>query len=138
MMDLKGVRAITICQPWAWAIIEGKKRYENRNWPSKIRGPVLIHAGKGRKWLHGIDWMREQGFACPDAKNLTFGAIVGVVQMVDCLPVEECGGDPFASGPWCHVYEGSVRLNEPVPARGALSYWKPTRELIEAVEKQLS
>ncbi len=40
------MRALTIRQPWAWAITCGLKRVENRTWSTNYRGPLLIHAGK--------------------------------------------------------------------------------------------
>jgi hypothetical protein len=41
------VRAITVRQPWAWAIARGKKNIENRSQSTKHRGTLLIHAGQG-------------------------------------------------------------------------------------------
>ena len=41
------MRAISIRQPWAWAILHAGKRIENRDWRGcSYRGPVLIHAAK--------------------------------------------------------------------------------------------
>ena len=39
------MKAITIKQPWAWAIIFAGKDIENRTWHTHDRGPLLIHAG---------------------------------------------------------------------------------------------
>ena len=39
------MKALTIRQPWADAIVHGTKRTENRTWKTTHRGPVLIHAG---------------------------------------------------------------------------------------------
>jgi hypothetical protein len=47
------VKALTICQPYAELIARGQKRVENREWPTRYRGPLLIHAGKSREWLSG-------------------------------------------------------------------------------------
>jgi len=41
------MKAISIRQPWAWLIVNGYKDIENRSWPTKFRGRVLIHASKG-------------------------------------------------------------------------------------------
>ena len=38
--------ALSIQQPWAWLIVNGFKDVENRDWPTKIRGIVGVHAGK--------------------------------------------------------------------------------------------
>lgn len=39
------MKTITIKQPWAFLIVKGIKPIENRTWPTKFRGRVLIHAG---------------------------------------------------------------------------------------------
>lgn len=41
------IRALTVRQPWAWAIVHGGKPVENRtrNIAGGYRGPVAIHAG---------------------------------------------------------------------------------------------
>lgn len=38
-------RALTIRNPWAWAIINGHKDVENRSWQTDYRGQLYIHAG---------------------------------------------------------------------------------------------
>ena len=38
------VRAITIRQPYARAIVKKGKRIENRTWSTKSRGDLFIHA----------------------------------------------------------------------------------------------
>ena len=39
------LRALTIRQPWAWAIAAGFKKVENRGWLPSYRGLVAIHSG---------------------------------------------------------------------------------------------
>lgn len=39
------MRAITVKQPWAWAIAHGGKSIENRSRGTTYRGPLAIHAG---------------------------------------------------------------------------------------------
>jgi ASCH domain len=41
------MKAPSIRQRWAWLIVNGHKDIENRAWPTKFRGRVLIHASKG-------------------------------------------------------------------------------------------
>ena len=38
------MKALTVCQPWAWAIVEGHKSVENRRWSTAYRGLLLIQA----------------------------------------------------------------------------------------------
>lgn len=40
------VKALTIQQPWSWAIATGTKRVENRTWSTTYRGPLINHAGR--------------------------------------------------------------------------------------------
>ena len=40
-----GVRALTVQQPWAWAIVSAGKTTENRTQMWSFRGPLLVHAG---------------------------------------------------------------------------------------------
>ena len=39
------MKALSIRQPWAHRILREGKDIENRDWPTRYRGPVLIHAG---------------------------------------------------------------------------------------------
>src|SRR5580765_3071606 len=40
------MKALSIRQPWAWLIVNGHKPVENRSWPTKYTGKLLIHAGQ--------------------------------------------------------------------------------------------
>lgn len=57
MVKTVTLRALTIRQPWAWAIIHGGKDIENRSWNTKHRGPLVIHAGMG--FDKGVESMTE-------------------------------------------------------------------------------
>jgi hypothetical protein len=41
------MKALTLTQPYATLIAIGAKRIETRNWSTRYRGPLAIHAGKG-------------------------------------------------------------------------------------------
>ncbi|MCU1592441.1 MAG: 8, gp08 [Frankiales bacterium] len=41
------MKALTVRQPWAWAIATGAKTVENRTRGTAYRGPLAIHAGLG-------------------------------------------------------------------------------------------
>ncbi len=68
-------KALSIRQPWAHRILHEGKDVENRQWPTRFRGPVLIHAGKG------VD-SDDREDVTPDMPR---GGIVGVVEIVDCV-----------------------------------------------------
>lgn len=122
------MKAITICQPYASAFFMAesrRKRPENRDWPTAYRGPLLIHAGKSRAWMDDFD---NPMFDSLREIEMPFGCIIGMVELAACLSIdaycERFGDDPWAIGPWCHVYEHPELFREPIPYRGALGIFE--------------
>ncbi|GAA4075654.1 ASCH domain-containing protein [Nocardioides kongjuensis] len=83
------MKALTVQQPWAWAIVHGGKTIENRTQAWKYRGPLAIHAG-ARLSQRGCDVVPEilaetRGCQVGDylGEELTYGAIIGVARLVD-------------------------------------------------------
>lgn len=112
------MKTLSVQQPWAELIVAGRKKIENRTWSTNYRGPLLIHAGKSRNWLAQVN-ADDLGI---DVATLTFGAIVGVVDLTDCIPPStpsEWDADPFASGPYLWVLANARRLT-PIPCVGKL------------------
>src|SRR5262245_15118449 len=72
------LKILSIRRPWAYLITRGSKNIENRVWPTKYRGPLLIQASLT------ID--RE---ACREHKlfseELETGGVVGMAEIVDCV-----------------------------------------------------
>lgn len=58
----------------------------------------------------------------PDWDQLDFGALVGVVDVVDCVPIGEIAGDPFAVGPWCWRL-ANASVIKPRPWKGQVSFF---------------
>lgn len=83
--------ALSIRQPWAWHILHSGKDIENRDWPTKFRGRVLVHAAKGctrDEWENGNDPLWHCGgptIELPALAELPRGGIVGSVEIVDCV-----------------------------------------------------
>lgn len=121
-------KCLTICQPWAFAVLHARKRVENRSWPTGYRGPLLIHAGKSRQWFdsHSVATISDAAGrpATPDAAGMHYGAIVGRCTLVGCERVERLvhgphlGDERFIEGPWCWVLADVEALDRPVPWRG--------------------
>ncbi len=122
------MKALSVCQPWAWAIVAGIKTVENRSRPTRHRGPLAIHASKSRRYLAG-DYARLLP-GLPSVEQLDYGALVGVVEVGDCVPVAEVEGDPFAVGPWCWLLRG-VRRIRPVPFKGQVGLFTVPDRLME-------
>ena len=90
------MKAITIKQPWASLIVSGLKDIENRTWscPKKYLGKrVLIHAAKtsvkeGWSALNGMQIKKvskHKDKLYGDNEDLPKGAIIGSVEIVDCV-----------------------------------------------------
>lgn len=86
--------AISVRQPWAYLICAGLKDIENRTWklPEKYKGQrVLIHAGKTR-YVNPFDLLTNEQYDSISqdkriemANDMEFGAIIGSVEIVDCV-----------------------------------------------------
>jgi hypothetical protein len=121
------MKALSVCQPWAWAIVSGLKKVENRWRRTNHRGPLVIHASRSRRYLAG-DYSRLLP-SLPPVEQLDFGALVGVVEVEDCVPVAEVEGDPFAVGPWCWLLAGARRIR-PVAFKGQVGLFDVPDQLV--------
>lgn len=94
---LRRAVALSIRQPWAHLIIYAGKDVENREWPTRVRGRVLIHASKTMtrgdyeacaaycSHLPYGTLPTDFWFPTFDALKSQCGGIVGVMNIVDCV-----------------------------------------------------
>lgn len=123
------MKAISIRQPWAWAILHAGKRVENRDWPDRMapayRGPILIHAAKGctrGEFEYGAHYIQHaSGVWVPPLATMPRGAIVGTSKLVDVRRNGLTTLDPWAVPGCLGLILDDVRaLPEPIPWKGAL------------------
>lgn len=134
------MRALSIRQPYAWLIIrpditdpeercraygEGRiKDIENRGWPTKVRGHVLIHAGKSYTRAQHTEYMEimreEHDILMPRFEDLLLGGIVGAVNIIDC--VSEHPSRWKDDAPWGFVLANAGPLPFR-PLRGMLGFF---------------
>lgn len=121
--------ALSIRQPWVWAILHAGKDVENRTWPTPRRGRFLIHASKSHDdpgWDECRQIAARTGHALPRADQLQYGGIVGVAEIVDCVPLNNArssfNGNPWAFGPWCFRL-ANARTLEFLPQRGYQNFF---------------
>lgn len=134
------MKAISLTQPWATACVHRWldsgpviKAIETRSWASAYRGQLLIHAAKafpeGPRYF--ANEMILQG-AIP--RTLPLGVIIGIVQMVDCLPTEQLVAEALISatemewgdyspGRFGFVFKDATAFEQSLPCRGALGIW---------------
>ena len=72
------MKALSVQQPWAWAIIHAGKDIENRTWKTRQRGIIAIHAS-GKVQREAILPRRSTK---PQPDDFLCGAIIGVVERV--------------------------------------------------------
>lgn len=90
------MRAISLWQPWATLIAIGAKQYETRSWSIGWRGELAIHAARHSnelpigKMQPFRNVLAAAGFTHPS--ELPLGAVLCVVEVVDCIKVEEIRG----------------------------------------------
>ena len=131
------MRALTLLEPWATLVVLGKKEWETRSWPTKIRERVAIHASKGfpRKNQdicfeeHFFKALRRHGV---EHSRFAPGCVIGFADILDCLRTEdvrdtltadEIAFGDWSDGRWCYRL-GNPETTVPIPARGALNFWR--------------
>ena len=129
------LRAISVRQPWAWAITFGGKTVENRSrrdpWKTAIGERILVHASKSHDSYDDREVMRLAG---TDALPvMPHGALVAQAVVLDVHHANQCR-NPY-SGRYCskwaqpdqwHIVLDDVEpLPSSVPCRGALGLFTP-------------
>lgn len=116
------MKALSIKQPWAELILQGKKKIEIRKWNTKFRGEFYIHASK----TPDKEAMKRFGF-----ESLPYGFIVGKTKLIDVKNYkdkEEFDKDKelhlstFDWGNFGFLLEDVKRI-ERIPAKGNLGFW---------------
>ena len=126
------MKAISIKQPWAWLIVNGAKDVENRNWHSKYRGPLLIHAS--RTWdRNGYDFICDKmDEYLPSKDRLAFGAIIGRVEMIDCIDGPDTLEDPkWFFGEYGFLFEKAEAFPDSIPYKGRLGLFDVPDDIFE-------
>lgn len=144
------MRALTVQQPWAWAIVHGGKDVENRTQAWGYRGPLAIHAGARLSDRSNYALIKALGDAMRDDRwqDLDYGAIIGVVDLVDVHTADWCWGhcSPWAESSYDEhrgrtrrdivhlVLENPRPLEVPIPCKGRLGLWTPPAEVLEQLQ----
>jgi hypothetical protein len=122
------MKVIVIRQPWAWLIVNGFKDIENRTWPTRYRGPLLIQASARRPTTREMDgfrvYARDRGVMLPEEFDL--GGIVGMAQIDDCVSESR---SKWFQGPIGWVL--SKPRNLPfAPLKGRLGLFDPPQKIL--------
>jgi hypothetical protein len=112
--------ALSIRQPWCYAILNLGKDVEKRSWRSGFRVRVIVHASQAFD-PEGLEYLHHAGFVVPEA--LPRGVYVGEVTVTGCVAAAECQS-PWGFGPWCFLLERPVLYSDPVPGKGRLGFYR--------------
>jgi hypothetical protein len=82
------MNAVSILQPDATALLTKQEPAVYSGWQTSHRGPLLIHAAKR---LTGKDAARQD-------LDLVYNALIGVVELADCVQHQHLGADPDEVG----------------------------------------
>jgi len=112
------IKALSIQQPWAWAILHAGKPVENRSWNTSVRGIIAIHAGK-KYDRDGHEWIQDE-FDIAIPTILPVGGIVGTV-VIHRVATEHAS--PWFFGPYGFVLENPKEITF-IPMRGQLGFFE--------------
>jgi len=127
------MKALSIQQPWAWMILYGTKRVENRTWSTKFRGDFLIHAGL-KVDREAMADLESDILAVPEPRPKAHrGGLLGIASVIDCVRVEQIASNEWANGPWCFVLSDIRPFEKPIPWKGELGFFNvPESALAES------
>jgi hypothetical protein len=143
------MKALSIRAPWWWYILHAGKNIENRDWPTRVRGRVLIHASK---WWNEREVAEdiasaEQMFKQSDRPDLFHlnqnaarspillrnfcGRLVGSVEIVDCVAQSD---SPWFVGDYGFVLRNPIAFGGPVAFKGSLGFFSVPDELARSLQ----
>lgn len=114
------IRALSIKQPYPHHIFHDGKDVENRDWPTKGRGWVIVHAGVSKTELDMED---------PDAAAMPRGGVVGMMKITDC--VEEMDSSWFF-GRYGFVIGEAFPLPL-ITCKGQLGFYRPEQSVLSEI-----
>jgi hypothetical protein len=124
------MKALSVRAPWWWFILHGKD-IENRDWFTRQRGTIYLHAGKwwrGQEvyhdWMYGLSVnpkLRVPPHSSAWDLHSRCGCIVGTIDVVDCV---EQSSSPWFQGKYGFVLANPVQFINPIPFKGALGFFE--------------
>jgi len=131
--------ALSVRQPWAELILQGRKTIELRTWETDYRGPFWLHTGKAAN----LDLDHRFGLS-----DLPRGAFVGRITLEDISPIDAqrweqwrdqyLDSGRYQPGLFAWHLSSAERLRQPVPAPGKLNLFKIDEALARRLHAALT
>ena len=127
------MKALSIHQPWADLIVDGKRKLEIRSWTTGHRGALLIHAGLE------VDWPECGRLGVTPSEK---GAIIGATELISIHEITEqkwevlrplhleIGPRPYGENTFGLFLKNAYRFKKPISFRGALGLFNVPDDLI--------
>lgn len=116
------IKALSIKQPYPHHIFHDGKDVENRDWPTKGRGWIIIHAGVSKTEL------------ADNQANLPRGGIVGMARIIDCVTTMD---SPWFFGKFGFVLRDAFPVPL-IPCRGMLGFFTPPQDALNQLAQSLA
>lgn len=126
------MKVLSLTEPCATLINEGKKKIETRSWKTDYRGELYIHASSTKI---PKNWKEDKEFmSLVENVPLNFGNIICKCQLVDCVYMTKeyvenmkktnhieyiCG--MYEEGRYAWILDDIKPLNTPIKAKGQLN-----------------
>jgi len=132
------MKVISIIEPWATLIKEGKKCIETRSWKTNYRGEIYIHAS-AKKISKTSPEIQNLLRLIPNA-TMSYGSIICKANLVDCKYMNNefiesikanqqeyiCG--IYNMGRYAWILRDIKVLDDPIQVKGHLGIWNYSEE----------
>lgn len=127
------MKVLSLTEPYATIIKEGKKTIETRSWKTSYRGKLYIHASSTKipkEYKNNKELM-----SLVDINNLNYGYIICSCDLVDCIEMtkefienvkqnkNEYISGVYAKGRYAWILKNIEIIENPIKAKGHLGIW---------------
>ena len=131
------MKAVTIRQPFAWAIAAGFKDIENRRWAPRVEPTelVAIHAAVAAPDADDVTRVQKRiGHRARVPEAYDCGAIVAVARVAKVVTSSRSA---WFSGPLGWVLEDVTPVRKPIDCKGQLGLWNLPSSVEARLKRQL-
>jgi len=131
------MKAITICQPFAWAIAAGFKDIENGSWAPRVEPGelVAIHAAVAAPDTDDVTRVQKRiGRRVRVPEEYDCGAIVAVARVAKVVTTSRSA---WFSVPLGWVLEDVTPVRKPIDCKGQLGLWSLSSSVEARLKRQL-
>lgn len=127
------MKVLSLTEPYATIIKEGKKTIETRSWKTSYRVKLYIHASSTKipkEYKNNKELM-----SLVDINNLNYGYIICSCDLVDCIEMtkefienvkqnkNEYISGVYAKGRYAWILKNIEIIENPIKAKGHLGIW---------------